>query len=162
MYFAIGSANGANDCFSSDSGGNGDPNACSDAHYDDLTTYGWKVENNSDGYWLYGTSKCSAHPGDHRDIWDISDLQNWTATTSQLTSAGNGIYCWCKAVGYNTDGESSLCNTESPAWVFVSDNPTETSCADHCADICAKSVRTSGGSIPDFDRFRDGLYGHLD
>lgn len=162
MYFAIGSANGANNCFSSDSGGNGDPSLCSDGEYADLTTYGWKVENNGDGYWLYGKSKCSAHFGDHLDIWDIGGLEKWTATTSQLTSAGNGIYCWCKAVGYNTDGESSLCNTESPAWVFIEKRADATDCAENCAQTCAEAVRAPGGGVPDYDSFRQKLYGHYE
>ena len=160
QYFAIGSANGSNNCFSSDSGGGGDPSLCSDSEYADLTTYGWKVENNSDGYWLYGTSKCSAHSGDHYNSWLVGDLQDYTASTSQLTSAGNGQYCWCKAVGYNTDGGSSLCNTESPAWVFVEERSDATACADTCAQICAEAVRTPGGGVPDYDGFRLKLYGN--
>ena len=159
MYFAIGWADNANDCFSSDLAGDSDPNACNDdIRFSDLTTYGWKVESD-EGHWLYGTSKCSAHSGDHNDIWDVADLQDWTATTSQLTSAGNGRYCWCKAVGYNTDGESSLCNTESPAWVFVEERADAPACADTCAQICAEAVRAPGGGLPDYDAFRSFLHG---
>lgn len=159
-YFAIGLADDSNVCFIGDSsGGNGDPSLCSNGEYADLTTYGWKVENNVDGYWLYGTSKCSAHSGDHFDTtWDTGGLDKWTATTSQLTSAsGEAKYCWCKAVGYNTDGESSLCNTESPAWVFIEERGDETDCAKNCAQTCAEAVRT-----PDFDGFRKGLYGNYE
>ena len=80
-------------------------------------------------------------------------------TAMPSTVSPLSLYCWCKAVGYNTDGESSLCNTESPAWVFVEERADAPACADTCAQICAEAVRAPGGDFPDYDAFRSFLHG---
>ena len=102
----------------------------------------------SNGEWgiifSYGTvkgmAKCSGLSGDNNN-WTWSDPSR--ATTSELTSAGNGQYCWCAATSYTPDG-GNQCNIASPSWVFYDDLWSASECADRCAYYCADVSRSDG------------------
>ena len=95
-----------------------------------------------------GTSYCSGLSGDNNG-YTWSDPSR--ATESELTSAGNGQYCWCAATSYTPSG-GSACNIASPSWVFNYDAGSASDCASYCAGSCAEVVNNNVG-------FRWALFG---
>ena len=90
----------------------------------------------------YGESKCSAKTGNNRDSnngrWKwVAPSSDWIATESELTLAGNGENCWCKATKYTPSG-GTQCNITPSVWVFA-DNVYD--CAEGCANYCSMHDR---------------------
>ena len=116
-------------------------------HSSELSNGEWRI------IFSYGTvkgmSKCSGLSGDNNN-WTWSDPSR--ATISELTSAGNGKYCWCAATSYTPDG-GTQCNIASPSWVFGRGAYGSASeCALYCAINCASIV-------DNYDDFRRALFG---
>ena len=108
------------------------------------------TENSSDlnnGEWavtfsygtVWGMAKCSSLSGNNNSYRWTNNSSNWSATESELTTAGNGQYCWCGATGYTPDG-GTQCNIATPSWVFIVDYGSESNCTSVCASGCADLV----------------------
>jgi len=105
---------------------------CQNSIFSDMNRYEWRVLFDYGD--AYGLSTCSAKVGNNNGFAYDNDISNWRATDAQLTEAGNGSYCWCRAIGFKPTGES-LINKDS-AWYYAfyySGN----SCLYDCANTCA-------------------------
>ena len=105
---------------------------CQNSIFSDMNRYEWRVLFDYGD--AYGLSACSAKVGNNNGFAYDNDISNWRATDAQLTEAGNGSYCWCRAKGFKPTGES-LINKDS-AWYYAfyySGN----SCLYDCANTCA-------------------------
>ena len=124
---------------------NGDINPGTD-HSSELSNGEWRIIFSYGT--VKGTSYCSGLSGDNNG-YTWSDPSR--ATESELTSAGNGQYCWCAATSYTPSG-GSACNIASPSWVFNYDAGSASDCASYCAGSCAEVVNNNVG-------FRWALFG---
>ena len=113
----------------------------------------WAVDYGNAGV-IKGMAKCSAKSGNHNDYTWNNASSEWSATESELTSAGNGQYCWCQITGYDADKDKNYCQVASPSWVFYHDYGSASSCAHYCAADCADDVRHYSG-------FRAAIFGQV-
>ncbi len=111
---------------------------CMESYFTNLGSNQWKV---GFGYGLIeGTVKCSAKSGNNGNYSWPSPSSNWTATESELTSAGAGNYCWCHITNYTLAG-GNQCNATNGLWVFVDKiENSALSCPGGCSNYCAHEI----------------------
>ena len=104
----------------------------------------WAVDYGSAGV-IKGMAKCSAKSGNHNNYTWNNASSEWTASESELTSAGNGEYCWCQITGYDANKDKNYCPVASPSWVFRNGHGSASYCALQCASLCATYVPNNSG-----------------
>ena len=114
----------------------------------------WAVDYGNAGV-IKGMAKCSAKSGNNSKYTWTNASSEWSASESELTSAGDGQYCWCQITGYDANKDKEYCQVASPSWVFYSVGDFFTSpCAYHCAAWCSSNVKYSSD-------FRAALFGQV-
>ncbi len=116
-----------------------------------LTTNGTWAQEFSYGT-IKGKSICSAKVGNTgSDTWPQNNSSNWSATESELTTAGSGTYCWCRVTDLiQTNGNQ--CNFSSPRMTFYYNLTGVYNCARDCAMACESGLAAS-------PNFRRAMYG---
>ena len=104
----------------------------------------WAVDYGSAGV-IKGMAKCSAKSGNNNGYTWNNASSEWTASESELTSAGDGKYCWCQITGYDADKDKNYCQVASPSWVFFFVHGSASYCALQCASLCATYVPNNSG-----------------
>ena len=102
----------------------------------------WAVDYGSAGV-IKGMAKCSAKSGESNGYKWNNASSEWTASESELTSAGDGKYCWCQITGYDADKDKNYCPVASSSWVLNFGSGSASDCARNCAGSCTDSVRYS-------------------
>ena len=125
---------------------------CSDSHITGLNNGEWEA-GFSYGT-VKGTSYCSGKSGDSHDTEWGGNSSDWVATENELTSAGNGQYCWCHVTSYTPTGEYQ-CNVAFPSWVFF--DSMGGNCANYCAGYCSSYVVIDGWTGISFRRALFGV-----
>ena len=113
----------------------------------------WAVDYGNAGV-IKGMAKCSAKSGNNNGNTWTNASSEWTASESELTSAGDGGNCWCQITGYDADKDKNYCPVASPSWVFNGGRGSASGCAASCASFCAGYVRDRSG-------FRAALFGQV-
>ena len=104
---------------------------CNIAEVSDLATnapYGqWKA------YFSYGMVR-----GD-----SLCSVTSGTQYVAGTPNESNGLYCWCRATGYQpTNSDIIYSQQSSPKWIFHKNFAgTGASCVQYCASDCGRDVR---------------------
>ena len=96
----------------------------------------WAVDYDNAGV-IKGMAKCSAKSGNNNGNTWTNASSEWSASESELTSAGDGGNCWCQITGYDANKDKNYCPVASLSWVFRSgDFPNGGYCNMFCVQYC--------------------------
>jgi hypothetical protein len=107
-----------------------------------------------------GVAKCSAKAGDNNaQSWDNAS-SNWSATESELDNAsGEGIYCWCKVTGFDSDKDGEYVSVVPTNFIFSISYANINNCAAKCPGNCGLFTAQEIYYNLKADAFRSALYG---
>ena len=96
---------------------------------------------------IKGRALCSGLSGNNPNHNWGGNSADWTATESQLTSAGDGRYCWCAGTSFGNQ-----CSVSSLSWVYIAHYDNAGRCAAGCAGTCTEILIEESG-------FRRAVFG---